>query len=297
MTGTEVSLFVEGATRAPDEPTANPSALGGTVWWRTVNPRGVRIVSGEACNGCSSQSDLPFWAAAWDGSELLGFDTGSGSDPVELGPFDRVVDIQIGSPLGGYLMLTGSEWFSANTPYDTPATAKEIGTWRWPSDNATATAEPGEMIGGLPGRRSIWGTWTAPLSGTVVITTEGSNFPTRMSVWRGTQPQGAPVCSTGPLGGRNWAECALKVDDGDRLIIGIDGVGNAHGMATVSAREVLATPRGTTPGAAPTTAPVTSTSRPRTPSAGGSPGGGRQPAPATPVGTGPAITTTTTTLP
>ncbi|MFO0941751.1 MAG: Calx-beta domain-containing protein [Pirellulales bacterium] len=53
--------------------------------------------------------------------------------------------------------------------------------------NATATKEKGEPnVAGVSGGKSVWWTWTAPVSGTVAISTAGSNFDTTLGVYRGT---------------------------------------------------------------------------------------------------------------
>lgn len=53
--------------------------------------------------------------------------------------------------------------------------------------NMAATKEVGEPnVAGVSGGKSVWWTWTAPVSGTVVLTTAGSNFDTTLGVYRGT---------------------------------------------------------------------------------------------------------------
>ncbi len=53
--------------------------------------------------------------------------------------------------------------------------------------NRTATREQGEPnVLGLSGGKSVWWTWTAPVTGQVVIHTTGSNFDTTLGVYRGT---------------------------------------------------------------------------------------------------------------
>ncbi len=53
--------------------------------------------------------------------------------------------------------------------------------------NVTATKEKGEPnVAGVSGGKSVWWTWTAPVSGTVVINTTGSSFDTTLGVYRGT---------------------------------------------------------------------------------------------------------------
>ena len=54
--------------------------------------------------------------------------------------------------------------------------------------NVDATAEPGEPVHhGVGGGKSVWWTWTAPASGTVVIDTVGSNYDTVLAVYDGSE--------------------------------------------------------------------------------------------------------------
>jgi hypothetical protein len=53
--------------------------------------------------------------------------------------------------------------------------------------NIDATRQSGEpRNAGVAGGRSVWWTWTAPASGTVVISTAGSNFDTTLGIYYGT---------------------------------------------------------------------------------------------------------------
>jgi len=50
--------------------------------------------------------------------------------------------------------------------------------------NTGASKEPGEPNhAGDAGGRSVWWTWTAPFTGSMVITTEGSPFDTLLAVY------------------------------------------------------------------------------------------------------------------
>lgn len=53
--------------------------------------------------------------------------------------------------------------------------------------NVGATRETGEpSIAGISGGKSVWWTWTAPVTGSVVVHTGGSSFDTTLGVFRGT---------------------------------------------------------------------------------------------------------------
>jgi hypothetical protein len=55
------------------------------------------------------------------------------------------------------------------------------------TSNTFATKEPGEPNhAGNPGGHSLWWRWTAPASGVVTLTTDGSNFDTLLAAYTGT---------------------------------------------------------------------------------------------------------------
>lgn len=71
--------------------------------------------------------------------------------------------------------------------------------------NLAATKEPGEPNHGVEvGGASVWWTWLAPVSGKVVVKTEGSNFDTLLGVYTGSSIS-------------NLAEVASNDDDGDNI--------------------------------------------------------------------------------
>jgi Trypsin len=53
--------------------------------------------------------------------------------------------------------------------------------------NAGATKEAGEPnVLGLSGGKSVWWTWTAPVTGTTYVSTSGSNYDTTLGIYQGT---------------------------------------------------------------------------------------------------------------
>ena len=78
----------------------------------------------------------------------------------------------------------------ANTPFNDnfAARARLVGAgMAVRSSNAGASREPGEpTVAGNPGGASLWWEWTAPLAGTVSLTTAASAYPTLLGAYSGT---------------------------------------------------------------------------------------------------------------
>ncbi len=109
------------------------------------------------------------------------------------------------------------------------------------SSNLLATVEAGEPLpGGLPGGKSIWFTWHAGFTGTISLTTAGSDFDTLLGVYTGTQLKTLKaVASDDDSGGYHASEVTFNVVAGTDYQIQVEGYEGASG------RVVL----GTAPGA------------------------------------------------
>jgi hypothetical protein len=107
--------------------------------------------------------------------------------------------------------------------------------------NQLATTEPGEpRPDGLPGGKSIWFTWRATFSGTISLTTEGSDFDTLLAVYTGTQLRALkPVAADDDSGGYLTSLVTFNVTEGTDYQIDVDGYQGASG------RVVLGMPAGT----------------------------------------------------
>ena len=89
--------------------------------------------------------------------------------------------------LTGLLQLSASDSFAGRAPLLNLLNLMSY-------DNTSDTTEPGEpLIGGIPGGKSVWFTWTPLLGGVATITTAGSSFDTLLGVYwhRAQQPHGS----------------------------------------------------------------------------------------------------------
>jgi hypothetical protein len=107
--------------------------------------------------------------------------------------------------------------------------------------NQLATVQPGEPLpGGLPGGKSIWFTWRATFTGTLSLTTEGSDFETLLAVYTGTKLTALKaVAADGDSGGFLTSLVTFNVTEGTDYQIDVDGYQGAFG------RVVLGLPAGT----------------------------------------------------
>lgn len=82
------------------------------------------------------------------------------------------------------LVQAATEPVAANNFVDRPTSGARSGIVQ--GDSRAATADLGQPLV-LPGGKSVWFQWTAPLNGIVTFTTRGSGFDTFLAVFSGTQ--------------------------------------------------------------------------------------------------------------
>ena len=107
--------------------------------------------------------------------------------------------------------------------------------------NTLATVQPGAPLpDNLPGGNSVWFTWTPTFTGTVSLTTQGSDFDTVMAVYTGTQLNKLKVVAADDdSGGYLTSLVTFNVTAGTAYQIAVDGYQGAAG------RIVLGLPAGT----------------------------------------------------
>ena len=104
--------------------------------------------------------------------------------------------------------------------------------------NSNATKEAGEPNhGGNTGGRSVWYTWTAPISGTVTIDTHGSNFDTLLGVYTGTTVSTLTTIAENdddPAGGTTTSKVTFSATAGTVYDIAVDGYGGVAGTIVLN---------------------------------------------------------------
>src|SRR5438093_20288 len=104
--------------------------------------------------------------------------------------------------------------------------------------NLHATAESGEPShSGLRARRSVWWSWTAPDSGTVEITTAGSDFDTLLAIYKGaTFPSLTLVAANDDWNGSASSRVRFAAVPGQSYQIAVDGKPGSFGNIVLNLR-------------------------------------------------------------
>jgi hypothetical protein len=108
------------------------------------------------------------------------------------------------------------------------------------SNNLAGVQAGAPLPDGVPGGNSIWFTWIPTFTGTVSLTTQGSEFEAVMAVYTGTQLSNLKVVAADDgSGGYLTSLVTFNVTEGTPYQIAVDGFENASG------RVVLGLPAGT----------------------------------------------------
>ena len=155
-------------------------------------------------------------------ANALGPGTTVGS--VVVNGISRTVSVSA-TPIGG---LNDDFAESSKLPSDLPLV---IG-----ATNEGATLESGEPVhAGVPGGASVWWSWTAPTSGTAVITTIGSTFDTLLAVYRGSALNALTQVAANDDHTLLQSLVAFDVTAGESYRIAVDGYNAATGRITLNA--------------------------------------------------------------
>lgn len=104
------------------------------------------------------------------------------------------------------------------------------------STTTNATRETGEPTHGGPGgAASIWYRWTAPSTGTLRITTEGSMFDTLLGAYTGASVNALTTLGANDdVEGGLWSVISIPVADGTTYFIAIDGYDGRTGVSDLA---------------------------------------------------------------
>jgi hypothetical protein len=225
-------VYSDGASITID-PTKNASVKGAV--WTTSSHTNSTVMVAYGTFGAGK------FVATGDSSPIDD-GTGASSDTLFNGWSGDSVD-------DGHLVINASLWLAmavTNVPPPNDnfasATALTGSTTSANGTNVNATKEAGEPNhGGDAGGKSVWWSWMAPSSGTVVIDTNGSSFDTTLGVYTGT-----PVNALTPVAGDNnggpnlTSRVSFAVTAGVVYRIAVDGTGGASG--TIQLNLVLSAP-------------------------------------------------------
>ena len=102
--------------------------------------------------------------------------------------------------------------------------------------NTGATKETGEPNhAGNTGGKSVWWTWTAPTSGSVTLTTAGSNFRNALAVYTGSAVTNLTGIAANLAGvGTNTSQVTFSAFSGAAYQIAVDGFNGATGSVTLN---------------------------------------------------------------
>jgi subtilase family serine protease len=186
-TGTNVN-----ATKEPSEPYHAGNVGGHSVWWTWTAPAdGVVMLD-------TSGSNFDTLLAVYTGTSVsaLTLVAANDDDPTAFTTTSRLAFRAVAGTtyhfaVDGYAGATGTiALHLAETvapANDNFANAAALTGNTWTGSNIGATAEAGEpWLAGNPGGSSVWVNWTAPTTGTVSLSTAGSNFDTMLGVYTGS---------------------------------------------------------------------------------------------------------------
>ncbi len=248
LTGTIASATGDNrlATRETGEPLHAGNTGGKSVWWTWTAPTagtvtlstdgsdfdttlGVYVgtavnslatIAGDNDSGEGTRSLVSFTATAGTTYRIAvdGFNgTSSGSIALAL---SLVVTPPI--PINDAFSSRSIITLSANVA---TLTGTNIGS-------SKETGEPDHA--GNSGGRSVWWTWTAPSSGTLTLTTGGSNFDTLLAVYTGSAVNALTLVTSNdedPSGGVNTSRVQFNVTIGTVYQIAVDGQNTGLNLA------------------------------------------------------------------
>jgi len=111
------------------------------------------------------------------------------------------------------------------------ASSGGVGAW-----NHNATVQTGEPAhAGHTGGHSVWWRWTAPDSGTLILTTEGSSFDTLLGVYSGNSVSTLQaLASDDDSGGDGRSALRMAVTAGQTYAFAVDGKAGATGVVQLN---------------------------------------------------------------
>ncbi len=256
-TNTTVTGSNTGATKESGEPNHAGNAGGSSVWWMWTAP---------------TNGELRLTTDGSDFDTLLGVYTGPRVNALTVVAADDDHGVFVSSRVR-FPVIQGTEYEIAVDGYN-DGTTNETGSitltlqflsgpFNRPSNdnftnrltlqgssvntnrsNAQATREPNEPLHAEKfGDTSVWFTWTAPGSGTVRFSTEGSSFDTLLGVYTGAALSNLTEVASSddidPLAGILTSAVTFDVQAGQVFQIAVDGYDGAAGQISLHIESIL----------------------------------------------------------
>ncbi len=243
----------DGATLETGEAdTVAGADAGASVWYRWTAP-----VTGEVTIDTAS-STFDTLLGVYTGTSVNALTDVVSNDDVKFPPtslvrFSATSGITYRIRVDGFAQATGTidlhlhevlpAASPANDDFANAVALSSIMSTSASGTNAGATLEAGEaaLVAGVPAGRSVWYSWTAPVSGTVTIDTATSAFDTLLGVYTGSAVNAlAAVASNDDVGTTDLTSSVrFQATSGTNYKIRVDGYSGDTGAITLHLNENL----------------------------------------------------------
>ena len=228
-----------GATREAGEPNHAGNSGGPSVWFRWTAPSNMNVTL--TTEGSSFDTTLGVYTGASVSSLSL---VVSNDDVVSGTLWSRATFAAISNTtyriaVDGYNGANGSYELNLNPAWNDQFASSLVLTGASGTVSGStrgATRQAGETNhAGVFGSNSIWFSWTAPLSGEVIMQTIGSGFDTLLGIYTGSSVSAlALVAADDNSAGSGASRVTFSAVAGTTYRIAIDGPAGARGLARLT---------------------------------------------------------------
>ena len=253
LTGTNLTLTGSnaGASKEAGEPDHAGNPGGKSVWWRWTAPTNGDLTI------TTDGSEFDTLLAVYRGSSLAALSRVATNDDhgilfTSRVRFQAVQGIEYQIAVDGYNDTTNVESGAITLklvfvsepilrpPNDNFANSISLAgtSMTATGSNVEATRETGEPLHALKaGDTSVWWSWTAPVGGGVIVSTEGSTFDTLLAVYRGSAltnlVEAAIDDDQDPAAGILTSALGFYAAAGETYRIAVDGFDGASGQVSL----------------------------------------------------------------
>lgn len=225
------------ATKEAGEPNHANNSGGKSVWWRWVAPADTMVTVNTIGSNYDSTLGI-YTGSAVNALTLIVGDDDSGGSQASKVTFAAVAGTTYQIAVDGF--SGGSGAIVLNVVLVPPPPANDnfanaiVLSGAAPSTtgtNVSATKESGEPNhAGDAGGHSVWWRWTAPASGSALISTAGTDLDTLLAVYTGNQVNAlTEIASNDQANGTNQSQVTFPVTAGVEYKIAVDGWAGLQG--------------------------------------------------------------------